>query len=113
MRRTAAACAIFAFALLLSSAHLRYNSFLVLSDQYCVPSESGIVYALSRKDTETIAAALQVNGVKAAAYTSDCTSTRRQEIQVRSTTVGPMLVPVRQMNCPDHSDSTRTLSLNF
>jgi hypothetical protein len=44
--------------------------------------QTGIVYCLSKKDTEMVADALRTNGVKAAAYTSDCTTAHRQRVQV-------------------------------
>ena len=45
------------------------------------PSESGIIYCLSRKSTESLAAKLQANGYKAAAYHAGMHAEQRSKVQ--------------------------------
>ena len=45
------------------------------------PNESGIIYCLSRKSTETLAAKLKANGIDAEAYHAGLSSTERNDVQ--------------------------------
>ncbi|CAD5221640.1 unnamed protein product [Bursaphelenchus xylophilus] len=51
----------------------------LLKNKY--PNQSGIVYCLSRKDTETVAESLIKNGISAAAYHSEIGDANRDRIQ--------------------------------
>ncbi|CAD5215694.1 unnamed protein product [Bursaphelenchus okinawaensis] len=51
----------------------------LLKNKY--PKQSGIVYCLSRKDTETVAESLVKNGISAAAYHAEIGDSTREKIQ--------------------------------